>query len=80
MKKYIIPVMVALSVLSCSKKEADQKPQAKKGFELSNTMLKSIDLAKVEKNILKTTIIFTERSRQTRTAISMCIRWLAEMY
>jgi len=49
MKNYIIPVMVALSVLSCSKKEQEIKPQAKKGFELSNTMLNSITLAKVEK-------------------------------
>jgi cobalt-zinc-cadmium efflux system membrane fusion protein len=49
MKNYIIPVMVALSVLSCSKKEQEVKPQAKKGFELSNTMLQSISLAKVEK-------------------------------
>jgi cobalt-zinc-cadmium efflux system membrane fusion protein len=29
MKNYIIPVMIALSVLSCSKKE-ETKPQAKK--------------------------------------------------
>jgi cobalt-zinc-cadmium efflux system membrane fusion protein len=53
MKKYIILVMAALSVLSCTKKEADPKPQAKKGFELSNTMLKSIDLAKVEKQYIE---------------------------
>ncbi|KAA0127345.1 efflux RND transporter periplasmic adaptor subunit [Chryseobacterium sp. SN22] len=53
MKKYIIPLMIILSVLSCSKKEADPKPQAKKGFELSNTMLKSIDLAKVEKKYIE---------------------------
>ncbi|MDQ0592736.1 cobalt-zinc-cadmium efflux system membrane fusion protein [Chryseobacterium ginsenosidimutans] len=49
MKKYIILIIVALSILSCSKKEEGPKPQAKKGFELSNTMLKSISLAKVEK-------------------------------
>ncbi|MDQ0067928.1 efflux RND transporter periplasmic adaptor subunit [Chryseobacterium lathyri] len=48
MKKYITLTMVALLILSCSKKE-EAKPQAKKGFELSNTMLKSISLAKVEK-------------------------------
>jgi cobalt-zinc-cadmium efflux system membrane fusion protein len=38
MKNYIIPVMIALSVLSCSKKE-ERKKTGKKGFELSNTML-----------------------------------------
>lgn len=48
MKKYIIPVLIALTLLSCEKKE-EVKPQAKKGFELSNTMLSSISLAKVEK-------------------------------
>ncbi|MCT2562429.1 efflux RND transporter periplasmic adaptor subunit [Chryseobacterium herbae] len=52
MKKYIIPVLIALSLLSCAKKEEEKAPQAKKGFELSNTMLNSIALAKVEtKNI-----------------------------
>lgn len=52
MKKYIIPVLIALSLLSCTKKEEEKAPQAKKGFELSNTMLNSIALAKVEtKNI-----------------------------
>lgn len=40
---------MALSILSCSKKEEEAKPQAEKGFELSNTMLNSISLAKVEK-------------------------------
>lgn len=53
MKKYIIPVMIVLSVLSCTKKEEEAKPQAKKGFELSNTMLNSIDLAKVEKKYIE---------------------------
>ena len=53
MKNYIIPVMITLSVLSCSKKEEEAKPQAKKGFELSNTMLNSIDLAKVEKKYIE---------------------------
>ncbi|KQT23759.1 RND transporter [Chryseobacterium sp. Leaf405] len=53
MKKYIIPVMITLSVLSCSKKEEEAKPQAKKGFELSNTMLQSISLAKVEKKYIE---------------------------
>ncbi|PQA92401.1 efflux transporter periplasmic adaptor subunit [Chryseobacterium shigense] len=52
MKKYIIPVLIALSLLSCAKKEEEKAPQAKKGFELSNTMLNSISLAKAErKNI-----------------------------
>ncbi|WP_080776729.1 efflux RND transporter periplasmic adaptor subunit [Chryseobacterium phocaeense] len=49
MKKYLIPVLIALSLLSCTKKEEEKAPQAKKGFELSNTMLSSISLAKVEK-------------------------------
>lgn len=49
MKKYIIPVLIALSLLSCTKKEENKAPQAKKGFELSNTMLNSISLAKAEK-------------------------------
>ena len=49
MKKYIISILITLSVLSCSKKEEEIKPQAKNGFELSNTMLKSIALTKVEK-------------------------------
>lgn len=53
MRKYIIPVMIALTVLSCTKKEEEAKPQAKKGFELSNTMLNSIDLAKVEKKYIE---------------------------
>lgn len=48
MKKYIIPVLITSALLSCGKKE-EAKPQAKKGFELSNTMLSSISLAKVEK-------------------------------
>lgn len=52
MKKYIIPVLIALSLLSCAKKEEEKAPLAKKGFELSNTMLNSISLAKAEtKNI-----------------------------
>jgi membrane fusion protein, heavy metal efflux system len=49
MKKYIIPLLIVLSFASCSKKEEEKAPQAKKGFELSNTMLKSISLAKAEK-------------------------------
>ena len=48
MKKYIIPVLITSALLSCGKKE-EAKPQSKKGFELSNTMLSSISLAKVEK-------------------------------
>jgi cobalt-zinc-cadmium efflux system membrane fusion protein len=53
MKKYIIPVLIALSLLSCAKKEEEKTPQAKKGFELSNTMLKSISLAKAEKKSIE---------------------------
>ncbi|MDR6516681.1 efflux RND transporter periplasmic adaptor subunit [Chryseobacterium camelliae] len=53
MKTYITLLWIALSLASCSKKEAEQKPQAKKGFELSNTMLKSIALAKAEKKYIE---------------------------
>ncbi|WP_241330390.1 efflux RND transporter periplasmic adaptor subunit [Chryseobacterium arthrosphaerae] len=48
MKTYIIPVLMVLSLLACSKKEEEKNNQAKKGFELSNTMLSSISLAKAE--------------------------------
>ncbi|EJL69513.1 efflux RND transporter periplasmic adaptor subunit [Chryseobacterium populi] len=51
MKKIIIALWVAFSVLSCSKKEEVKVPKPK-GFELSNTMLKSISLAKVEKKYI----------------------------
>lgn len=52
MKNYIIPVLMALSLIACSKKEEEKNNQAKKGFELSNTMLSSISTAKAErKNI-----------------------------
>ncbi|MCW3160225.1 efflux RND transporter periplasmic adaptor subunit [Chryseobacterium oryctis] len=53
MKKYIIPIIIVLSVLSCNSKEEKNVPQHKKGFELSNTMLKSISLAKVEKKYIE---------------------------
>lgn len=53
MKKYIIPILIALSLLSCAKKEEEKAPQAKKGFELSNTMLSSISLAKVERKSIE---------------------------
>ncbi|MDC8105480.1 efflux RND transporter periplasmic adaptor subunit [Chryseobacterium sp. PTM-20240506] len=52
MKKYIIVLLVAIALLSCSKKE-EQKVTMPKGFELSNTMLKSIVLAKVEKKYIE---------------------------
>ena len=52
MKKYIIVLFVAIALLSCSKKE-EQKVAMPKGFELSNTMLKSIVLAKVEKKYIQ---------------------------
>ncbi|MBT2620752.1 MULTISPECIES: efflux RND transporter periplasmic adaptor subunit [Chryseobacterium] len=51
MKKYIIALFVAIASLSCSKKE-ETKVVEPKGFELSNTMLKSIALAKVEKKYI----------------------------
>ncbi|WP_370899543.1 efflux RND transporter periplasmic adaptor subunit [Chryseobacterium gossypii] len=53
MKKYIISLFVVLFLLSCSKKEEEKGSQAKKGFELSNTMLKSISLSKAEKKYIE---------------------------
>ncbi|NML58798.1 efflux RND transporter periplasmic adaptor subunit [Chryseobacterium cheonjiense] len=53
MKTYIIPLFIAVLLFSCSKKQEAQQAQAKKGFELSNTMLHSISLAKVEKKYIE---------------------------
>lgn len=53
MKNYIIPVFLMLVFFSCSGKKEETVPQAKKGFELSNTMLQSISLAKVEKQYIE---------------------------
>ncbi|MCY0968892.1 efflux RND transporter periplasmic adaptor subunit [Chryseobacterium wangxinyae] len=51
MKKNIIPLFISLLMISCSQKEV-KKEMPTKGFELSNTMLKSITTAKAEyKNI-----------------------------
>ncbi|UOU99801.1 efflux RND transporter periplasmic adaptor subunit [Chryseobacterium daecheongense] len=52
MKNYIISVFILL-FFSCSKKQEETTPQSKKGFELSNTMLKSISLAKVEEKYIE---------------------------
>lgn len=53
MKNYILPVFLLLVFFSCSKKKEEVILQAKKGFELSNTMLESISLAKVEKKYIQ---------------------------
>ena len=49
MKTYIIPLLMILSLMACSKKEEEKDNPTKKAYELSNTMLNSISLAKVEK-------------------------------
>lgn len=51
--KYIIlPIILSVTILSCSKKEEVVKEEAK-GFELSQTMLKSTTFAKVEKKFIE---------------------------
>ncbi|ROI00840.1 efflux RND transporter periplasmic adaptor subunit [Chryseobacterium daecheongense] len=52
MKNYIISVFILL-FFSCSKKQEETALQSKRGFELSNTMLKSISLAKVEEKYIE---------------------------
>lgn len=52
MQKIIIPIILALSLFSCSQKEEIVKEEAK-GFELSQTMLKSTTFAKVEKKFIE---------------------------
>ena len=52
MKKIIIPIILSAALLSCSKQE-EVKPEVTKGFELSNTMLKSTTFAKVEKKFIE---------------------------
>ncbi|GAB0155444.1 efflux RND transporter periplasmic adaptor subunit [Chryseobacterium sp. Alg-005] len=53
MKNYIIPVIIISLFFSCSKKQGEIIPQPQKGFELSNTMLKSISVAKVEEKYIE---------------------------
>ncbi|MBV6881063.1 efflux RND transporter periplasmic adaptor subunit [Epilithonimonas ginsengisoli] len=52
MQKIIIPIIFAISLISCSKKEETVKEETK-GFELSQTMLKSTTFAKVEKKFIE---------------------------
>ena len=52
MQKIIIPIILVISLFSCSKKEEVMKEEAK-GFELSQTMLKSTTFAKVEKKFIE---------------------------
>lgn len=52
MQKIIIPIILAISLISCSKKEETVKEETK-GFELSQTMLKSTTFAKVEKKFIE---------------------------
>ncbi len=51
-KNIIIPAILSISFFSCSKKE-ETAPEVTKGFELSNTMLKSTTFAKVEKKFIE---------------------------
>ena len=50
MRKIFIPIILSAVLVCCSKKE-ETAPEVTKGFELSNTMLKSTTFAKVEKKI-----------------------------
>jgi len=52
-KNIIIPVILAISLFSCSKKEEEVIKEEAKGFELSQTMLKSTTFAKVEKKFIE---------------------------
>lgn len=52
MKKIIIPVILSLALFSCSKPEEPVQEESK-GFELSQTMLKSTTFAKVEKKFIE---------------------------
>lgn len=52
MQKIIIPIILAITLVSCSKKEETVKEETK-GFELSQTMLKSTTFAKVEKKFIE---------------------------
>lgn len=49
MRTYAIPVLMILTLSACSKREDEKRDRYKKGFELSNTMMGSISLAKAEK-------------------------------
>lgn len=48
----ILPIIISATILSCAKKEEVVKEEAK-GFELSQTMLKSTTFAKVEKKFIE---------------------------
>jgi cobalt-zinc-cadmium efflux system membrane fusion protein len=63
MKKIIIPIILSAALLSCSKQE-EVKPEVTKGFELSNTMLKSTTFVKVEKKFIEDEYSFTENIRR----------------
>lgn len=52
MKKIITPIILSAVLLACSKQE-EVKPEETKGFELSQTMLKSTTFAKVEKKFIE---------------------------
>ena len=52
MRKIITPIIISAVLLSCSKQE-EVKPEEAKGFELSQTMLKSTTFAKVEKKFIE---------------------------
>jgi len=71
-KRYITMIMVALSILYCSKKEEGPKLRTKKGFELSNTMLKSISLAKVEKKNIENDYNFYGKISADKNSYIVC--------
>ncbi|WP_312418362.1 efflux RND transporter periplasmic adaptor subunit [Epilithonimonas sp.] len=52
MRKIFIPIILSAVLVCCSKKE-ETAPEVTKGFELSNTMLKSTTFAKVEKKFIE---------------------------
>ncbi|RKE83206.1 cobalt-zinc-cadmium efflux system membrane fusion protein [Epilithonimonas arachidiradicis] len=57
MKKILIPVILSAVLWSCEKQE-EAKPEESKGFELSQTMLKSTTFAKVEKKFIEDELSF----------------------
>ena len=57
MKNYTLSVLLAFVLMSCSQKQ-ETKETATKGFELSQTMLKSIKTAKAENQYVENTYSF----------------------
>ncbi len=57
MKKILIPIIISAFLYSCSKKD-DNKATEVKGFELSETMLKTTTFAKVQKKYIEEELSF----------------------